>query len=271
MKRFPGWKLSVLMLALCTAGSGCAATQRVAGRLNPDRQRAYDTKSTLAQVYEKEGKLREAVELYRDLYESYEDDVLATHRLGVAMTQLGSEEEGLFLLEEAHLLAPEDPEILNDLGYAYILAGDLETAEKLIQRAYGLQPENERTVANLALVAGYAGRDKECLSLFKQVVSEAEAHANLAYICSQRGNGSLAMEHYSRALDYDPDLRPAAVGLTQLHQMKQEFEREQAAIAARQPAAESNVQSAAATEPADVAAEPGRVQLTGGEFDWAQE
>ena len=270
MTRLSRWAFSFVVLTLCAAVSGCAATKQVANRLNPERQREYDTKSTLAQVYEKEGKLREAVELYRELHASYHDDVLVTHRLGVTMMQLGSEEEGLILLEEAHLLAPEDAEILNDLGYAYILTDDLETAEKLIQKSYRLQPEDERTIANLALVAGYSGRDQECLSLFKQVVTEAEAHANLAFICSQRGDGSRAMEHYSRALDHDPDLKAAAVGLTQLHEMKQEFDREQAAIAARQAAPEPRVRPAASSEASDNEKAAGRVKLTGGDFDWAE-
>mgnify|MGYP002624189877 FL=1 len=102
------------------------------------------------------------------------------------------------------------------------------------------------------------------------MVTEAEAHANLAFICSQRGDGSQAMEHYSRALDHDPDLRAAAVGLTQLHEMKQEFDREQAAIAARQAAPETQVRPAASSETSGTENSPSRVELTGGDFNWAE-
>jgi tetratricopeptide (TPR) repeat protein len=103
-------------------------------------------------------------------------------------------------------------------------SGQLEQALPLLQKAFDLNPRDERIINNLAQVLGYSGEYEQCLALFREIMDEAEATSNLAYIHTQAGNGAEAMELYSRALDVDPELRSATNALVQLAEMRSEFE-----------------------------------------------
>ncbi len=51
--------------------------------------------------------------------------------------------EALQLIEKAHQLAPEDPYILDSLGWVYFRMGDLPQARKYLQLAYDAKPDPE--------------------------------------------------------------------------------------------------------------------------------
>lgn len=262
------WPLVVLIGCCLAVSSGCAATRSIARRFNPDAKRDFDMRLTMAQVHEQEGKLQKAAAAYAALHAEKPKHAGVAQRYGIVQIGLGKEDEGILLLEKANLLDPENPAILNDLGYAYLMSGDIEQGEALLREAYELDPRNKRTVNNLALAAGLAGRYDECRALYEQVMTKAEAQANLGYICAQRGEGQRAAAHYSRALDLDPSLKPAAEALVQLAEMKRMADGQQRAPerwAARQTSASRVASVDADNEPATA-----RVRLTGGEQVWAQ-
>jgi Flp pilus assembly protein TadD len=264
-------RLVFLFLSLAvgaTVSPGCASVKSVARKISPAAREEYDTKLTLAQVYEQEGNHRKAEGLYRELHERNPDDAQVCHHLGIVLTQLGREDEGILLIEQANLLNPDNPQIMNDLGYAYLLSGETDQAESILQSAHELDPDDRRTLSNLALAVGYNGRDNECLSLYRQVMSEAEAYANLGYVSVQRGDGPAALNYYSRALDLDPTLRPAAQALVQLADL-----RRQADTGTRATQQWAVRQSAAGRQPAPPrkldSTTPQQIELTGGNFEWA--
>lgn len=248
---------------------GCASAKKVARSISPAAREEYDTKLTLAQVYEQEGNHRKAEGLYRELHERNPDDPHVSHHLGIVLTQLGRDDEGIVLIEEANLLDPDNPQILNDLGYAYLLSGETEQAEEILRTAHEFNPDDSRTLSNLALAVGLNGRDNESLALYRQVMAEAEAYANLGYISVQRGDGPAALKYYSRALDLDPTLKPAAQALVQLADLRRQADGEQRATeqwAVRQTAA--GRQPAPPRKVDDLS--PRQIELTGGNFDWAR-
>jgi Tfp pilus assembly protein PilF len=100
-------------------------------------------------------------------------------------------------------------------------------------------------------------------------MSEAEAYANLGYVAVQRGDGRAAVQYYSRALDLDPTLKPAAQAMVQLAELRRRADGERTATeqwavrqsaAGRQPAPPRKVDSLS----------PRQIELTGGNFDWAR-
>lgn len=256
-----GRRLVALLCCCLAAGSGCASPKSLARKLNPASQREFDTRLTMAQVHEQEGKLAKAAAIYGELLAQQPKHPKLCHRYGIVQMGLGKDTEGIQLLEQANALNPGNAAVLGDLGYAYLMSGQIEQAETLLRQAYDLEPANKRTVNNLALTVGLAGRYEESQMLYEEVLTPAEAQANLGYICTQRGEGPRALAYYSRALDLDPALKPAAEALVQLHEMKR-------AVDARQPATAQWVARQTADEPVDVeaAASPARVtiKLTGG-------
>ncbi len=259
--------LMLLLAPLPTLTTGCQSARRFVHNASPARRAEADTRLTLAQVHEQEGQFKKAGDMYRELHEQDPDNAFVCHHLGVVLIQLGRDEEGRLMIEQANLLQPDSPEILNDLGYAYLLSGDIEQAESILRDAYELNPDDERTMSNLALAVGYGGRYDEALSLYRETMTDAEAYANLGYIAVQRGEGPKALHYYNKALDLDPQLKPAAQALVQLADLQKQAAGGRSATeqwAARQ--------RGPARQQASPPVAPGTsIELTGGNFEWVED
>ena len=75
--------------------------------------------------------------------------------------------------------------------------------------------------------------------MFRNSMSEAEAHANVAYIHTQRGEGELALKEYDLALSADPDLTSAGQGAAELALLRDRMLAHKTAEAEEQLAAAS--------------------------------
>jgi tetratricopeptide (TPR) repeat protein len=221
--------LTTLLVLGSLACTGCAQVRQFANRVNPAAREEVETKLMLARAHESEGDTQQSERLYREVLALDSENGKACHRLGIVLMTQGQTDEGILYLEQANLLLPDNAKVLADLGYAYLSSGSVDQALPLLQAAYEKDPRDERTINNLAQALGYSGEYGRSLALFREIMSEAEATANLAYIHSQTGDGAKAMELYSRALDLDPGLRSAANALVQLGEMRNAFESEQSA------------------------------------------
>jgi tetratricopeptide (TPR) repeat protein len=76
--------------------------------------------------------------------------------------------EALQLIEKAHQLAPEDPYILDSLGWVYFRMGDLAAARKYLELAYNAKPDAEVTV-HLAEVLWASGEQARARQLLRDV------------------------------------------------------------------------------------------------------
>lgn len=204
---------------------GCANTaQQWERTLKPVAERA-ETQFSVARLQEKNGNLRQAKELYFKLLEQNPQNAEVHHRLGVVCTRMGEHDLAGTHFRKAIELKPHNAEAFCDYGYALYLKNDLEAAALTLQDALAMDPNHQRSKNNLAMVLGQQGKFDEALVLFRQAVSEAEAHANLAYIYTQAGHGQKAIEHYSKALDLDPELTVAKKGLAQLAELKRKVDK----------------------------------------------
>lgn len=71
------------------------------------------------------------------------DHVPALNGLGTAALMTGSPGEAVRYLEQAHRLAPENPQYLGNLVYACRAAGDAERLERYGRRLRRLTERNE--------------------------------------------------------------------------------------------------------------------------------
>jgi Tfp pilus assembly protein PilF len=209
---------------------GCSSLPQQVQQVLPHQKGWTDTQYTVAQLHERQGKLQKAQEIYRELSRRDPQNAAVRHRLGVVACRLGEHDQAIEHFKAAQLLEPHRAALLNDLGYAYFLEGDFEQAEQVLQRALEADPQDKRAANNLATVLGHQGKFNESFALFRRNLSEAESHANLAYVHIQRGEGQAAIKHYGRALTLDGGLRSASQALVQLAEMQQQSQ----AIAAAQ-------------------------------------
>lgn len=179
----------------------------------------------------------------REKYESYlkknPHSVKACHRLAIVCSHLGDTVAATRYFTQAKQLDPNNSEVLNDFGYALYQRGQYEAAEKALAAALQNDAQNPRIMNNLALVVGHQGRFKESYTMFRNIMSEAEAHANVAYIHTQRGEGELALKEYDLALSADPDLTSAGQGAAELALLRDRMLAHKTAEAEEQLAAAS--------------------------------
>ncbi|MDX9873602.1 MAG: tetratricopeptide repeat protein [Spongiibacteraceae bacterium] len=114
-------------------------------------------------------KLRDLPALESDLRKILErdpDNVHALNALGYSLANLTDRiDEAYELVRRAHELKPDDPAILDSMGWAEYRRGNLEVALDYLQRAYAAFPDAE-VAAHLGKVMWELGRQQEAVELW---------------------------------------------------------------------------------------------------------
>ncbi len=109
--------------------------------------------------------------------------------LGASHDQIGQFAKGREYYGRALAIAPDDSNILANVGLSYALEGDARTAEIWLRRAAKNPDAGPAVRQNLALVLGLQGKYDEAESLAREDLNAAGAENNLAYLRSLRGGG----------------------------------------------------------------------------------
>ena len=98
----------------------------------------------VAMVAEKLDRLEEVESRLKRVIELKPDNAQAFNALGYTLVdRTARATEGLKLIEKAHELSPEDPFILDSMGWAHFRLGNLEESEKYLRRALTERPDPE--------------------------------------------------------------------------------------------------------------------------------
>ncbi len=106
--------------------------------------------------------------------------VFASRSIGAILTELGRLDESRGVLEKTLALAPDEPDVLNNLAACELEAGRLDSAAQAARRAIELRPEN----------AGY--------------------FTTLGHVMLKEGNAIMALAIFRKAERLDPDLPSGA-------------------------------------------------------------
>jgi len=93
-------------------------------------------------------------------------------------------EEALALIERAHALKPDEPAILDSLGWVYYRLGDLERALEYLQQANALLQDGE-IAAHLGEVLWALGRHAEAWAVWDKAVAADPDHVYLQAVVSR--------------------------------------------------------------------------------------
>lgn len=116
------------------------------------------TRSMLA---EKRNDLGQMERDLRFILEREPDNAMALNALGYTLVDRTTRyDEGKELIEKAYQLDPDDPAILDSLGWAHYRLGNLAEAERLLRRAAELYPDPE-VIAHLGEVLWTTGKQDE--------------------------------------------------------------------------------------------------------------
>ena len=117
-----------------------------------------DESAELASVYDIAGDYANAERIYREWLEKTPDDAEFVQQLGLTLLLEKRTAEGVAELKRATVLAPDDPRIQQDYGYALLEAGDAKSAVDVLQAI--VEKEPGRSEAWLLLAEALAARDE---------------------------------------------------------------------------------------------------------------
>ncbi|MCH9653756.1 MAG: tetratricopeptide repeat protein [Planctomycetes bacterium] len=217
-----GLSCSTVILIITITFQGCTqlGTQVAKVKSVMPGQKQQVNHIAAARAYEKKHEWVAARGEYEKYLKNNPQSVKTCHRLGIVCSHLGDTVAATRYFTQARQLEPNNSEVLNDFGFALFKRGQYQAAEKVFASALQNDANNERIMNNLALTVGHQGRFKESFSIFRNIMPAAEAHANLAYIHTQRGEGELALSEYDLALTADPNLERAGMAAAELAEMK---------------------------------------------------
>jgi tetratricopeptide (TPR) repeat protein len=139
----------------------------------------FDALYDLAMVSEKLGELDNMERQLRTLMDARPQDPQAFNALGYALAdrnqRLGEARE---LIQKALSLAPQDPFIIDSLGWVEYRMGHLDEAQRLLRQAYDARADAE-IAAHLGEVLWMQNQKEQAIALFRQAQQHNAANATL--------------------------------------------------------------------------------------------
>jgi tetratricopeptide (TPR) repeat protein len=145
---------------------------------NPDNVGPY---LSLAQVYIQSKEYPKAIGVYEKLHERKPDFWVASNDLAFLLSETANGkkdlEKALSLAKKAQEARPEDPEVLDTLGWVHFKMNDLSTALGFLGRAVAKAPENGQINYHMGMASFKSGKKNEAKEYFKKAAESKEAFA----------------------------------------------------------------------------------------------
>lgn len=129
-----------------------------------------------------QGNLLDAQANYLEVVKRQPNHATANHRLAV----IADRQQDFFSAERyyqaAYAVAPTDANLLNDIGYSYLLQSRFNEAEQYLQLALKRNPSHNNAINNLGTLYAKQGRADQSLAYFRRVTNDADAQARVAQL-----------------------------------------------------------------------------------------
>ncbi|SEA44471.1 putative PEP-CTERM system TPR-repeat lipoprotein [Desulfuromusa kysingii] len=131
--------------------------------------------SALGFLKESHGDKGAALEYYKSAIKFDNKSTSALNNLAyLLMDNFGEEEEALNYAMDAYRLQPNDPRIMDTLGYALIKNGRAEDASNLLEKAHDLLPGVAAVTLHLAMAKIETGEDSIAKGLLEEVIASGD-------------------------------------------------------------------------------------------------
>lgn len=126
------------------------------------------------------GKLAEARNYFEQALALDQRNSAAHHGMAIVADLQHDYPTAEFHYKQALSANPSDPDLLNDLGYSYVLQNRFAEASNYLNRVLQIAPQHERAKVNMALMSLKRGNRPEAQQILGSVYSPADAQATLA-------------------------------------------------------------------------------------------
>ena len=165
---------------------------------------------TLYELYEKAGRIQDALTLIGKLISKNPDDIALRHARGRLLLRLGKFAEARTAFELIDKQAPGNIERLNHLATACMKTGDPDATFKTYDRIIALTPEQPDLKFKMCSELHEHGHEAHALSFGKKHAKPMEVvrfYNNKGVMLSKSGDREAALTEYSRALQFFPKFR----------------------------------------------------------------
>jgi tetratricopeptide (TPR) repeat protein len=185
--------------------------------------------SSLAELYAKTGRIRDAVMEAQDIIKRDPNNLEARKLLGrIYLRSLGDVQGGQgsqnvlkLAIEQYEQIIKIEPDNADDhllLGRLYFLNNDMQKAETEYKAAVKLEPDSEEAVTQLAYLYNQEGdtaRATQVLSSIPDATRSAKLYSALGYTYEQQKQYKNAIGAYKKAIELDRDNLDAIRGLAE--------------------------------------------------------
>ena len=107
-------------------------------------------------------------------------------------------------------LQPEEPTILNNLGFSLLMQGRKEEAVRTLQDALRLDPTEDLTKTNLRIAYAHLGQYRRAVAGTANDSEQARALNNAGYVALLLGDYQAAEAYFEQAMEADPTYNEVA-------------------------------------------------------------
>ena len=174
----------------------------------PQREISVDEAMSVAVLFQKNGHLAEADDVYGKILAVAPKHVDALHFRGVLAHQQGKSDQAVTLIQQSLDLAPDRAECYNNLGIIFKAQGRLDDAIAAYQRAIALDPGHANAHNNLAVVYKTSGNLVEAEAAYRRAIelnpSYIEAYNNLGILLAALKRTPEAVVCYCKVTTLNP-------------------------------------------------------------------
>lgn len=208
------WLHLAVVLEACGDRRAARESLEEALSLDPDFTEAA---GQLAWMLEQDEELAGAEKLYEQICNGENSNENAAFHLGVLRCERGDYADGIEALRSCLKTRAKWPEALWQLGRAYWLSGDRETARKTFEQVLEMEPSSPESLRALASLDMESGEYEKFLGWHGKLSELGEKSAELSYNAGlahqSLGHPDEAIRHYRDAIGQNPDFAEALLNL----------------------------------------------------------
>jgi tetratricopeptide (TPR) repeat protein len=133
---------------------------------------------SLAQIYAQTNEFKKAIDVYEKVLEKQPNLWVAANDLAFLLSEHSTSkkdlEKALKLAGQAQKLRPEDPAVMDTMGWVYYKQGDSNRAADLIAKALSKNPDNPVIMYHLGMAYYKLGRMNEAKEQLKKATEAKE-------------------------------------------------------------------------------------------------
>jgi tetratricopeptide (TPR) repeat protein len=178
----------------------------------------YQARKALGDFYWSQGRINEALDLYRQAIQMYPRFEGAHLNLGAVLNETGHAEQAVDEFKQAINLKPDDPAAYNDLG-AVLGQGHLDESIRLFQKAIQLDPNYADAHKNLGQAMDQLGRTEEAIVQYQKAIRlkpNSDAHYLLGIDLEKLGRKNEAIAQFTETLRFQSNNASARRALDRL-------------------------------------------------------